>query len=297
MNACVFLVPLLAVTAVCAAEQEPLAAAIVERYLKLPHPDDDRLGKARQERWSTLSELKLMPDAAVREIARVLPDVQQPQQRMELAEALGFFPTKESAAKLCALLDDPDAWVRLQAVGCLRLMARRVDRVGGQRTQRGGEVPPKVEGLVPHLLKAAGDKTEQNRGLALFALADTLDPAAVAELRRRLSDDSDTVRCTAACLLTEFQDASGLAELRKALERMRSQNPVAAGDSFAVERLLASLERITGKSFGELPHLNPFLDSDSRRAQQSTQRYRELLDAWAAWWAWEPAERRNARQP
>jgi HEAT repeat protein len=131
----------------------------------------------------------------------------------------------------------------------------------------------------------------------LFALADTLEPTAVAELRRRLSDDSDTVRFTAACLLTEFQDASGLAELKKALERMRSQHPVAAGDSFAVERLLASLERITGKSFGELPRLNPFLDSDSRRAQQSTQRYRELLDAWAAWWAWEPADRRNARQP
>ena len=61
--------------------------------------------------------------------------------------------------------------------------------------------------------------------------------------------------------------------------------------------VLASLERITGKSFGELPHLNPFLNSDSRCAQQSTQRYRELLDAWAPWWAWEPADRRNARQP
>jgi hypothetical protein len=88
-----------------------------------------------------------------------------------------------------------------------------------------------------------------------------------------------------------------LAELKKALERMRSRNLAAAGDSFAVERLLASFERITGKSFGGLPRLNPFLDSDSRRAQQSTQRYQELLDTWAAWWAWEPADRRNAKQP
>ena len=37
------------------------------------------------------------------------------------------------------------------------MMARRVDRRGGQRTQYGSVFAPKVEGLVPYLIKAASD--------------------------------------------------------------------------------------------------------------------------------------------
>jgi hypothetical protein len=35
--------------------------------------------------------------------------------------------------------------------------------------------------------------------------------------------------------------------------------------------------------------MNPMLSSDSRRVEESQRRYKELLEAWAAWWAWEPA--------
>jgi hypothetical protein len=71
--------------------------------------------------------------------------------------------TREAAARLSELLDDPDANVRSSAISSLRMMARRVDRRGGQRTQYGSVFAPKVEGLVPYLIKAASDRAEQNR--------------------------------------------------------------------------------------------------------------------------------------
>jgi hypothetical protein len=48
----------------------------------------------------------------------------------------------------------------------------------------------------------------QRRVNALFALADTLDPAAIADIRRQLTDDSEGVTFQAACFLAECQDAS-----------------------------------------------------------------------------------------
>jgi len=54
------------------------------------------------------------------------------------------------------------------------------------------------------------NRVSQRRVNALFALADTLDPEAFAEIRRRLTDDSEEVRFQAACFLAECQDASEL---------------------------------------------------------------------------------------
>jgi hypothetical protein len=196
-----------------------------------------------------------------------------------------FTPEVEALLKK---LNDPDAEKRRGAISDLRMLARRVDVFGGKRERRGDEFAPKVKGLVPHLVRAAGDEDEVNRGLALHALADTLDPAAVVAIRERLKDKSETVRFLAACMLTEYKDAAGLDELKKALGRFRG-DPRAAGP-FDVERLLASLERITGKSFGPIPP-NPFLASDSRVAEASTKQYAELLDAWAAWWDWKPPKK------
>jgi hypothetical protein len=110
---------------------------------------------------------------------------------------------------------------------------------------------------------------------------------AVAAIRERLKDKSEAVRFHAACFLTEFKDASGLDEMKKALGRFRA-DPKAAGP-FDVERLLASFERVTGKSFGEIP-ANPSISSDSRVAAASEKRYRELLDTWASWWDWKPGK-------
>ena len=185
-------------------------------------------------------------------------------------------------------LNDPAAKVRQQAIHELRMKARRVDVSGGQRVRRGEPFAPQVPGLVPHLVRAAGDEAEPNRLVAIMALADTLDPAAVTAIRARLKDKSPSVRFHAACLLTEFKDASGLDEMKDALKRFRA-DPKAPGP-FDVERLLASLERITGKGFGPIPP-NPFISSDSRVAAASEARYRELLDTWAAWWDWQPPAR------
>lgn len=194
----------------------------------------------------------------------------------------------ESAELLCKLLNDPDEKVRRQAISDLRMMARRTDRMGGKRIERGSEFAPEVEGLVPYLVSAANDEVELNRICALYALADTRDPLAVSELRNRLKDTSENVRFHAACFLTEYQDASGLPEMRDALVRLLRTDPI---DDFTyycdAEMLLASFERIIGKSFGEIP-LNPSLCSDTREIPLIEERYNTLLDTWAEWWAWEP---------
>ena len=39
--------------------------------------------------------------------------------------------------------------------------------------------------------------------------------------------------------------------------------------------------------FGKIP-LNPGLSSSLNQIPKIKQRYRELLDTWAQWWAWEP---------
>lgn len=265
------------------------AAEIIQRYLKMPQPKDASFNEARIARLNVLAELKSMPEEAVGAIGRTLPEVENPRQRAELASMLvDYFHNEESAALLCGLLKDPSDKVRWQAIHGLRGMASRTHRSGGKRIQREPGFAPKVEGLVPYLISAAGDKAEGNRVCALYALADTRDPSAVSELRNRLKDTSEKVRLYAACFLTEYQDAAGLAEMRDALARFRRTRPVDVLDYYwQAEKLLASFERITGKSFGEIP-LNPNLCSDGRRIQDIEKRYDTLLDTWAEWWAWEP---------
>ena len=196
--------------------------------------------------------------------------------------------SRVSVELLCKLLDDPDEQVRRQAINDLRMMARRTNRIGGKRIQQGPEFEPEVEGLVPYLVSATNDPVELNRICALYALADTRDPLAVLELRNRLEDPSENVRFHAACFLTEYQDASGLPEMRDALTRLIGTDPV---DEFSyystAEMLLASFERIIGKSFGEIP-LNPSLCSSTIEIPLLEESYDNLLVTWAQWWAWEP---------
>jgi hypothetical protein len=221
------------------------------------------------------------------------PDLAALQLRMQLerqgkaaAEAAG--PTDaQKAAIFVKQLDSPDEKVRGEAVRQLRLLARRVDRFGGARTQRGDEFEPKVPGLIPLLVKATHDESELVRQSAAFALADTLDPDAISALRELLNDKSETVRVVAACLLTEFHDASGLGTLKLAVKHYKT---AAHGESvhyFEIEHVLHSLERITGKSFGPIP-MNPTLHSNSDAGKAAEQRYQELLETWNAWWDWQP---------
>jgi len=281
-------------TSAAAKPQDSKATEVIQRYLKMPHPKDASFNEARKARLNVIAELKSMPEEAIGAIGRALSEVKDPRQCYDLASMLGdYFHTEESAALLCELLNDPDEKVRWQAIHGLRMMARRTDRSGGKRIQRRPDFDPKVQGLVPYLVSAASDKTERNRVCALYALADTRDPSAVSEMRNRLKDPSEKVRLYAACFLTEYQDAAGLAEMRKALSRFRSIDVQRLALELdwsyyhEAELLLASLGRITGKSFGPIP-LNPSLCSDIRRTQDIKKRYKALLDTWAEWWAWEP---------
>jgi HEAT repeat protein len=217
--------------------------------------------------------------------AQVPTNLEQRQAAEIAGRATPAVPNPEELAALVKNLDDPQEKTRSDAVSKLRLLARRVDKSGGQRTQRGEIFDPKVAGLVPQLIKAADDTDDNVRLFAMYALADSLHPDAIQKLRNSLNDKNEKIRCTIACLLTEFHDASGLEELKKALSRLTSSNEEV--DLLEAERLLASMQRITGKSFGPIP-MNPLLMSDSRAAMAAKAQYHKLLDAWVAWWEWTP---------
>ncbi len=284
-----------------------------KRYLETPHPKGPsktdaydpvvaaKINSARQARLSILAELKAFPKEAVLAARRVLFEQASPKQRREIVGMLGdHIHTRECAELLHDVIQDVrkpkdehgalyEELSRRSAVHGLRMMGRRTARSGGKRIRRGLDFEPKVRGLVPYMISAANDPAERVRMSALYALADSRDLAAVAELRNRLKDRSDKVRLYAACFLTEYQDAAGLSEMRKALGRLMKTEKIELEDDFnhygSIEMLLASFERITGKSFGEIP-LNPTLSSIS--PYHGKERYEELLDTWHAWWTWQP---------
>jgi len=285
----------------------------INRYLetfhsKAPSKTDARNSEASAKiykaRESILAELKASSKETVRTARPILFEQAGPKQRREIVGMLGdHIHTRECAELLYDVIQDVrkpkdengalyEELVRSSAVHGLRMMGRRTDRRGGKRVRRGPDFEPKVRGLVPYMITAANDKAERVRLSALYALADSRDPAAVAELRNRLKDRSEKVRLYAACFLTEYQDAAGLSEMRKALDRLKKTEitkktgPEDQDIYYGrIERLLASFERITGKSFGEIP-LNPTLSS--YWPPPGKKRYAELLDIWHAWWTWEP---------
>ena len=281
-----------------------------KRYLEIPHPKgpsktdaydpevDAKINGARQARLSILAELKAFPKEAVLAARRVLFEQASPKQRYEIVGMLGgYIHTRDCAELLHDVIQDVrdehatlyEELVRSSAVHGLRMMGRRTARSGGKRIRTGPDFEPKVRGLVPYMISAANDPAERVRVSALYALADSREPAAVAELQNRLKDASEKVRLYAACFLTEYQNAAGLSEMRKALDRLRKTEKIELEDDFShygrIEMLLASFERITGKSFGEIP-LNPTLSSIS--GSRGTERYEELLDTWHTWWTWQP---------
>lgn len=261
-------------------------ADAIRRYLEMPLPSEDPLGEARIARLDALGKLKGMRDVPAA-IEAALPEVEDPLRRRELVEALRAFPSREAAGLLERMLHDADEGVRGEAIHALRLFARRVDRVGPERRRRREDLAPAVEGLVPLLVRAAADPSETNRVKALYALADARDPEALEELRRRIDDPSERVRFHAACFLTEFHDARGLPEMRRHLERLRTGDRRDVLRFWDAGHLLSSLERITGKGFGPIP-MNPGLHSHSERAREAEEEFERLIEAWAAWWAWEP---------
>lgn len=196
-------------------------------------------------------------------------------------------PLPEEVQALIKQLGHPVADKRLEAIRQLCEMARRVDRVCFRRCDYNDLYAPKVKGLVPHLIRAVDDEDETNRVSALFALADASDPAGVAVIRERLKDKNERVRFNAACLLTEFKDASGLDEMKKALVRFRGKPKEVR--PWEAERLLDAFERITGKNLGKLP-VNPQAAPNGEVAAASEKRYVELYDVWTAWWDWMPGK-------
>jgi len=248
-------------------------------------------------RNSILAKWKATPAEAVAVAGPFLFDKASPVQRYEIVASLGQnILTRECADLLHRILQDTrepkeeeaatyEELTRSEAVAGLGIMARTVDSGAARRLQRGPSFAPQVPGLTPYLVSAARDKTERVQVLALDALADCGDPVAVAELKRRLEDKSEAVRFRAACLLTEFQDASGLPLLRDKIGQILKKDPKKAdfSDYSDAALLFVSFERWTGKSMGKTP-MNPSISSSTTQAAALAQEYQTMLKAWDAWW-------------
>jgi hypothetical protein len=148
------------------AETDPSIQRLVESYCAQPCPKKDVGGSSGPSRLRVFEGLASMSDQAVSEIAGHLVGEDLPEYRPKLIEVLGHIPTTSSADILISLMLDP------------------VPR----ETTHGH-----IEGLVPHLITAAGDEDWCNRRLALYALADTGAQEAAAEIRRRLKDPVSSI--------------------------------------------------------------------------------------------------------
>lgn len=284
---------------------------IFNRYLALNHPKGPsktdaydpvvsaEMSRARMARLAVLAELRSFPKDAVLAAREVLFKQANSKQRLEIVAMLGDdIHTRQCADLLHDVIQDVretgdgdaaiyEELVRCSAVHGLRRMGRRIDRRGGVRT--GQVFEPKVSGLTPYMIAAAKDTSERVRISATYALADSLDPAAVPVFLDLLKDPSQKVRLYAACFLTEHQNVAGLLEMQNALNRFIKTDKVEPEEEFRhyimIELLITSFERITGKTFGQIP-LNPTLSSSVNSGEK--EQYDELLNTWHAWWTWQP---------
>ena len=75
----------------------PAPDDILQQYLRMPHPEKDRVGEARMARLVVLTELGKQPDA-LRSLRVALGKVKDPKKRKELVEVCGRnIQTKDSA--------------------------------------------------------------------------------------------------------------------------------------------------------------------------------------------------------
>lgn len=285
--------------------------AIFDQYLKTVHPvrpadlgpnqydkESSRLiSQARRARYALLAQLKDFPTEAVLAAKLVLFERANSKQRYEMVSMLGDIATRASGELLHQAPLAPrksedkeshvyEELVRIEAVRGLGKMSRRTTRRGGTRIQTEPDVEPAVPGLVAYIIEAANDPAEGVRWHALHALADSREPGAVGELLNRLNDPSKRVRLYAACFLTEFDHNEGLPEMQQALIRLKNTEPN-ANDEFSyyssLQMLIASFDRITGKSFGQ-PPMQPGLFSNLSQADDARKQFATLLNHWQRWW-------------
>jgi len=282
------------------------AEELLNRFLIAHQGPDSRKGAAWQDETVMLRQLLKLPAAeVVPVIEEVLRDRATPSQRSSIVGVLGRqIHTREWADVLYRLVKDvrvpsdkdaarTEELVRSKAVRGLSRLAARQIRSGDYRVRVGPDSEPKVAGIAPYFIAAAMDPSDLVRVTALYGLADSRDPAAVRGLREHLTDESDRVRLYAACFLTEYKDATGLPEMRRALERFRVKKVVSVEDECyyypEAGMLLTSFERITGQSFGKVPR-NPGLFSAIKQQEAAKDRFSRLIDVWSEWWRWQPTE-------
>lgn len=191
-------------------------------------------------------------------------------------------PTPATVEKLDKYLSDPNPDIRKAAIQALRHFASRVTRKGALPAGPVQMHAPILPDIAPYLLKASHDNETSVRQLALFALADSRDPAAVIRLKQAMNDPDPRTALLAAALLAEFDDPAALGKLKESIiEISKSRFDVSRFTDAA--QVIAGLERLTGQSLGSIP-MAPGLSSGSQVEKIRLEvTFNELINKWAEW--------------
>ncbi len=266
--------------AAIAGRGEEGAAALVAGLMGMPSAADDPQGTKNAMRWQLIRDIGTLGDAALKPAQEALGKAKTELQRQEMVSAIGAVNSPAATRALLGLLAEKEEAILNQAVSSL------TDRLGAAAEQGGSvEVLPALAKIVPEV------KTELYRTVICLSMRRVLKPAAPGEadarqrgmavglLRERLKNDAAAdVRFTAACVLTEFEDYTGLEELKKAA--LALQAGVGVTNDYALDQLVPALERATGQRFGPVP-MNPMASSISNN-DLAVQR-QALLEKVVAW--------------
>jgi len=163
------------------------------------------------DRWQAAFELSRAlstqkgADADPRLVADVLDVMrneakEDPKVRKYLLIALEYLGDKEAGPVIIDSLEDPDADVRLHAARALASLQS-------------------VPGAAGPLIKLLADDDAGIRKVAIFALGQTRDRAAVPALLPLLADPSEEIRWNSALALAVLEDPSGLGVLTQMIDR------------------------------------------------------------------------------
>ena len=256
-------------------------------------------GENPQERDALNRAIAAKGDAAIEPLSKALGKAKTAEDRARVMWVLGLVHTPGAAQALIGLATDRDDTIRTHAISSL------TDYLGVP-LEKGGvaEVLPTLAKVLP------GEKDQRTRESVCARVVRVLLPSggkvdervtamATEMLRERLKNDGAArVRMWAAISLAEFDDRSGVDEMKKAVLVMQGGRGTdydnQPGLGYPLERLIPALERATGKQFGKVP-LNPMLSSNSRAGPTLEQQRQARLDTAADWVRANPPE--TAKNP
>jgi hypothetical protein len=264
-----------------AAKGEEGAAAMVAALMAMPSSQEDPGGTKNSMRWQLIRDAGALGDVVIKPAQEALGKAKTEDQRREMVQVIGAVRSPAATKALLGLLAEKDETVLDAAISSLTGRLGLATEAGGS-----AEILPALAKAVPNV------QTDLYRSIVCTRMQQLVKPLSEAGadapqramvldlLRGRLKNDpAANVRFSAACVLTEYGDYSGLEELEKAALALQTE---VVGAAFALDQLVPALERATGQTFGRVP-MSPLLSSSTTGIRQLTEERKALLEKVVAW--------------